>query len=74
MTCERTRCRWRLCPGCGRERRLARDGKVLCQHNRWERALWAMVPCGGSGQEPIPDSGHGGIGDHGPLGMERGAA
>ena len=45
MTCQRTRCWWRQCPGCGRERRLARDGKVMCQHNRWEPALgrWCRV-------------------------------
>jgi phage terminase large subunit GpA-like protein len=53
MTCQRMRCWWRQCPGCGRERRLARDGKVMCQHNRWEPALRVMVPCEGSGQEPI---------------------
>jgi hypothetical protein len=52
MTCHKVRCRWRLCPGCGHERRLARDGRVLCQHNRWEPAMRAMVPCEGSGQEP----------------------
>jgi hypothetical protein len=54
MTCHKVRCRWRVCPGCGHERRLARDGRVLYQHNRWEPAARAMVPCEGSGQEPIP--------------------
>jgi hypothetical protein len=53
MTCQKARCWWRLCPGCGRERRLARDGEVMCQHNRWEPALRVMVACEGSGQEPV---------------------
>ena len=45
---------WRQCPGCGRERRLARGGTVMCDHNRWDSAAWAMVPCEGSGQAPGP--------------------
>jgi hypothetical protein len=60
MTCRRTRCWWRLCPGCGRERRLARDRRVMCQHNRWDSVTWAMVPCEGSGQEPVSDDATGG--------------
>src|SRR5215469_13571147 len=60
MTCRRTRCWWRLCPGCGRERRLARDRRVMCQHNRWDSLVWAMVPCQGSGQEPVSDDATGG--------------
>ena len=74
MTCQRTRCRWRWCPGCGRERRLARDGAVLCQHNRWDPVARAMVPCKGSGQQPVPggttdDAGSapGGAGGIGPA-------
>jgi hypothetical protein len=60
MTCQRTRCRWRWCPGCGRERRLARDRTVMCQHNRWDPAAGAMVPCEGSGQQPSPYDAPGG--------------
>jgi hypothetical protein len=60
MTCRRTRCWWRLCPGCGRERRLAPDRRVMCQHNRWDSVAWAMVPCEGSGQEPVSDETMGG--------------
>ena len=60
MTCRRTRCWWRLCPGCGRERRLARDRRVMCQHNRWDSLVWAMVPCQGSGREPVSDDATGG--------------
>jgi hypothetical protein len=60
MTCRRTRCWWRLCPGCGRERRLARDRRVMCQHNRWDSVTWAMVPCEGSGREPVSDDAMGG--------------
>jgi hypothetical protein len=43
---------WRQCPGCGRERRLAPGGTVMCDHNRWDSTAWAMVPCEGSGQTP----------------------
>jgi hypothetical protein len=60
MTCRRTRCWWRPCPGCGRVRRLAGDRRVMCQHNRWDSTAWAMVPCEGSGQEPAPDDAMGG--------------
>jgi hypothetical protein len=52
MCCDRTACRWRVCAGCGRERRLARSGEVLCGHNRWDPATWRMVPCEGSGRPP----------------------
>lgn len=45
---------WRQCPGCGRERRLARGGTVMGDHNRWDSAAWAMVSCEGSGQAPAP--------------------
>jgi hypothetical protein len=54
MCVPRTGSRWGLCPGCGRERRLARGGAVLCGHNRWDSAAWAMVPCEGSGRPPHP--------------------
>jgi len=54
MTCPATTGRWRQCAGCGRERRLARDRDVLCDHNRWDQASGAMVACEGSGQEPVP--------------------
>ena len=54
MTCQAATCRWRECAGCGRERRLARDGSVLCDHNRWDPASGAMVACEGSGQAPSP--------------------
>ena len=43
-------------PGCGRERRLAPDGDVLCGHNRWDPATGAMVACEGSGQAPSTHS------------------
>jgi hypothetical protein len=46
--------RWRLCPGCGRERRLAAGRIVMCDHNRWDSIAWAMAPCEGSGQAPRP--------------------
>jgi hypothetical protein len=52
MCCDRNACRWRVCAGCGRDRRLARAGEVLCVHNRWDPATWRMVPCEGSGQPP----------------------
>ena len=55
MTPRKVSCRWLICPGCGHERRLARDGRVMCRHNRWEPAARAMVPCEGSGRQPIPD-------------------
>ena len=47
--------RWRLCPGCGRERRLAPGTAVMCPHNRWDSAAWAMVACEGSGEPPGPE-------------------
>lgn len=43
---------WQLCPGCGRERRLAAGCAAICEHNRWDRVAWAMVPCEGSGWAP----------------------
>jgi hypothetical protein len=49
--------RWRPCAGCGRERRLASRGTVMCDHNRWDAATRKMVPCEGSGQRPQPDDG-----------------
>jgi hypothetical protein len=52
MCCQRNTCRWRVCAGCGRERRLARAGEVVSRHNRWDPAAWRMVPCEGSGQPP----------------------
>jgi hypothetical protein len=52
MCCQNTRGRWRQCPGCGRERRLASGRAVMCGHNRWDSATWSMVPCEGSGQPP----------------------
>ena len=54
MTCQAANRRWRQCAGCGRERRLARGGAVMCDHNRWEPAAGAMVACEGSGREPAP--------------------
>ena len=54
---------WRQCPGCGRERRLARGGTVMCDHNRWDSAAWAMVPCEGSGQAPAPHDAPAGEGE-----------
>ena len=56
MTRRKIGSRWRVCPGCGHERRLAPDGRVMCRHNRWEPAVRAMVPCEGSGHEPGSDS------------------
>jgi hypothetical protein len=44
--------RWQLCPGCGRERRLAAGSAVICDHNRWDSIAWSMVPCEGSSQAP----------------------
>ena len=52
MCCQRDTCRWRICAGCGRERRLASSRVVMGQHNRWDAAAWQMVPCEGSGQPP----------------------
>jgi hypothetical protein len=52
MTRQVTACRWRWCPRCGRERRLARGGTVMGTHNRWDPATAAMVWCEGSGQPP----------------------
>ncbi len=54
MTRQAEGSRWRECAGCGRERRLAAGGLVLCGHNRWDSVAWAMVPCEGSGREPAP--------------------
>ncbi len=50
MRCQNKVGRWRQCPGCGRERRLAPGRAVMCGHNRWDSATWSMVPCEGSGQ------------------------
>jgi hypothetical protein len=52
MTCQMAACRWVWCPGCGKERRLARGREVMRAHNRWDPAVCAMVACGGSGQRP----------------------
>ncbi len=52
MCCQRDTCMWRICAGCGRERRLASSRVVMGQHNRWDAAAWQMVPCEGSGQPP----------------------
>ena len=57
MSCQQVDSRWRPCAGCGRERRLAPGSTVMCDHNRWDAATWAMVPCEGSGQRPQPDDG-----------------
>ncbi len=68
---------WRQCAGCGRERRLAHDGTVMCDHNRWDPAARAMVACEGSGREPAPHSAPGTAGGHPHLpdvtGLVRGA-
>jgi len=53
MTCQAADRWWRQCPGCGRQRRLTQDG-TMCDHNRWDSAAWAMVPCEGSGRPPGP--------------------
>ena len=45
---------WGACPGCGRERRTVRRGRVMCEHNRWDSLTWAMVPCDGSSRPPHP--------------------
>jgi hypothetical protein len=52
MTCQMAACGWAWCPGCGRERRLARGRGVMRAHNRWDPATRAMVACEGSGQPP----------------------
>jgi hypothetical protein len=52
MTCQTAACRWAWCPGCGRERRVARGGLVMRAHNRWDPATGVMVACEGSGQPP----------------------
>ena len=57
MSCQQENSRWRHCAGCGCERRLAPGGVVMCDHNRWDAAVRAMVPCEGSGQHPQPDDG-----------------
>jgi hypothetical protein len=57
MSCEQENSRWRHCAGCGRERRLAPGRTVMCDHNRWDATVRAMVPCGGSGRHPLPDGG-----------------
>lgn len=46
--------RWRVCGGCGHERRLADGTVVLGIHNRWDPGAQMMVPCPGSGQPPMP--------------------
>ena len=55
MSRQQENSRWRQCAGCGRERRLAPGGTVICDHNRWDAAVRAMVPCEGSGQGPRLD-------------------
>jgi hypothetical protein len=55
MSCQQENSRWRHCAGCGRERRLAPGGTVMGDHNRWDAAIRAMVPCEGSGQHPQLD-------------------
>jgi hypothetical protein len=57
MSHEQENGRWRPCAGCGRERRLAHGGAVMCDHNRWDEATRTMVPCEGSGQHPQQDDG-----------------
>jgi hypothetical protein len=52
MARQTTACRWCWCPGCGRERHLARGRTVMRGHNRWAPATRAMVWCEGSGQPP----------------------
>jgi hypothetical protein len=52
MTCQMAACRWAWCPGCGRERRLARGREMMRAHNRWDPANGVMVACEGSGQPP----------------------
>ena len=70
MARQATNGRWRLCNGCGRERRLADNGTVMCEHNRWDPAVRAMLPCEGSGREPArPGAGshRGTAGAHGRV-------
>ncbi len=57
MSHQQENSRWRPCAGCGRERRLAPGGMVMCDHNRWDAATRTMVPCEGRGQRPQPDDG-----------------
>jgi hypothetical protein len=45
MTCQMAACRWAWCPGCGKERRLARSREVMRAHNRWNPVTCAMVAC-----------------------------
>ena len=52
MTFQMAACRWRWCPGCGRERALTRSGTVMGAHNWWDPASAAMVWCEGSSQLP----------------------
>jgi hypothetical protein len=52
MTCQMAACRWAWCPGCGKERRMARGREVMRAHNRWDPATCAMVACEGSDQPP----------------------
>lgn len=52
MCCQRDACRWRICAGCGRERRLAHGAGVMVRHNRRDPTAWQMVACEGSGQPP----------------------
>jgi hypothetical protein len=53
MTCQMGTCWWAWCPGCGKERRLARGGQVMHTHNRWDPSARVMVACEGSGQPPL---------------------
>jgi hypothetical protein len=52
MTCQMAACWWAWCPGCGKERRLARGRQVMRTHNRWDPSARVMVACEGSGQPP----------------------
>ena len=63
MARQATNSHWRMCHGCGRERRLV-IGTVMSEHNRWDLAVQAMVPCEGSGREPSPQLAPPGVGDH----------
>ncbi len=64
MTRQAASSRWRQCPGCGRERRLAVGGTVMREHNRWDPATWSMVRCEGSGREPAPQPARDSAGNH----------
>jgi hypothetical protein len=67
---------WRQCAGCGRERRFAQSGTAMCDHNRWDPAVKAMVRCEGRPGTP-PHSAPASAGEHshasGVPGLVRGA-